>query len=85
MFSRIALVNDSILLQDDRLSILQALSHKLVLSEDIDFREIADDTEGFTGADLQAVLYTALIKAVEQTFTPSGECCCAVACERSVL
>lgn len=75
MFSRIAWINGSILLQDDRLSILQALGRKLVLSDDIDLKEIADNTEGFTGADLQSLLYTALIKAVEQTFTPSGECC----------
>lgn len=65
------------------MSILQALSRKIVLSDGIDFREIADDTEGFTGADLQAVLYTALIKSVEQSFTPSGECCYTVACKRS--
>jgi SpoVK/Ycf46/Vps4 family AAA+-type ATPase len=74
---------DSILLQDDRLLILQALSHKLVLSDELDLREIADDTEGFTGADLQAVLYTALLKAVEQTFTPCGEFSCTDTCERS--
>jgi peroxin-1 len=52
--------------RDDRLSILRALSRRLVLSDDINFGEIADETEGFTGADLQAVLYTALLQAVEQ-------------------
>lgn len=54
--------------------ILQALSRKLILSDDIDFGEIADDTEGFTGADLQAVLYTALLKTVEQSSRMCGEC-----------
>jgi peroxin-1 len=60
-------------LQDDRFSILQALSRKLVLSDDVDLREIASETKGFTGADLQAVLYTALLKTVEESVTPSSE------------
>lgn len=73
MFSKIAYDNDGILLQDDRFSILQALSRKLVLSDNVDLGEIANETEGFTGADLQAVLYTALLKTVEETVTPSSE------------
>jgi peroxin-1 len=52
---------------------LRALSRKLVLSDDINFGEIADKTEGFTGADLQAVLYTALLLVVEQNIAPCGE------------
>jgi ATP-dependent 26S proteasome regulatory subunit len=55
------------------LSILRALSRKLVLSDDINFGEIADETEGFTGADLQAVLYTALLLAVERNIALCGE------------
>ncbi|PNF36343.1 hypothetical protein B7P43_G00528 [Cryptotermes secundus] len=58
--------------KDDRFAILQALSRKLVLSDNTDLGEIANETEGFTGADLQAVLYTALLKAVEETVTPSN-------------
>jgi peroxin-1 len=73
MFSNIAYINDCILFQDDRFSILQALSRKLVLSDNIDLGEIANKTEGFTGADLQAVLYTALLKTVEDTVTQSSE------------
>jgi peroxin-1 len=73
MISKIAYVNGGILLQDDRFSILQALSRKLVLSDNVDLGEIANETEGFTGADLQAVLYTALFKTVEETVTPSSE------------
>lgn len=73
MFSKNAYDNNGILLQDDRFAILQALSRKLVLSDNIDLGEIANETEGFTGADLQAVLYTALLKAVEETVTPSSE------------
>lgn len=60
-------------MQDDRFSILRALSRKLVLSADVDLGEMADETRGFTGADLQAVLYTALLKTVEETVTPSSE------------
>ncbi|XP_069678214.1 peroxisomal ATPase PEX1 isoform X2 [Periplaneta americana] len=55
-----------------RLSILQALSRKLTLSSDVDFEEIADKSEGFTGADLQAVLYTAQLTALEQTIALQG-------------
>lgn len=55
------------------MSILGALSRKLLLSDDINFGEIADETEGFTGADLQAVLYTALLQAVERNVALCGE------------
>lgn len=58
--------------RDDRFAILEALSRKLVLSDNIDLGEIANETEGFTGADLQAVLYTALLKTVEETVIPSN-------------
>lgn len=73
MFSKIAYINDGILLQDDRFSILEVLSRKVILSDNIDLGEIANETEGFTGADLQAVLYTALLKTVGETVTPSSE------------
>lgn len=57
---------------DDRHDILQALSKKLYLSPDllraIDPREslleVARCTEGYSGADLQAVIYNAHLKAI---------------------
>lgn len=55
------------------MSILRALGRKIVLSDDINFGEIADETEGFTGADLQAVLYTALLLAVERNVALCGK------------
>lgn len=51
--------------QNDRKCILQVLSRKLNLSNDIDFEEISKKSDGFTGADLQAVLYTAQIMSME--------------------
>ncbi|KAJ9590978.1 hypothetical protein L9F63_015984, partial [Diploptera punctata] len=56
-----------------RLSILLALSRKLTMSHDVDLEEIAVQAEGFTGADLQAVLYTAQLAAVEQTIPSESD------------
>lgn len=50
-----------------RLDILKALSRKMNLDGNIDFSDIATETEGFTGADLQSILYTAQLKAVDIT------------------
>ncbi|KAK4022478.1 hypothetical protein OUZ56_007940 [Daphnia magna] len=52
--------------KDERLDILKALSSKLHLPDDIRLDEIALETEHYSGADLQAVLYTAQLKAVHQ-------------------
>lgn len=51
--------------QAERLSILQSLSGKLQLSAEVDLSVVADRTNGFTGADLQAVLFTAQMTAYE--------------------
>lgn len=48
----------------DRYSILQALSRKMHVGHDVDLQELAERTEGFTGADLQAVLYNAHLEAI---------------------
>lgn len=58
---------------DDRLDILQALSKNLVLSQDTlhatdpheSLTEIARRTEGYSGADLQAVIYNAHLEAIQ--------------------
>lgn len=52
--------------KEDRLAILMALSRKMNLDDDVDFTDIATQTEGFTGADLQSILYTAQLSAVEE-------------------
>lgn len=51
---------------DDRLDILAAVSKKLQLSPEVDNRllTIAQRTEGFSGADLQALMYNAHLEAI---------------------
>ena len=57
---------------DDRLDIVQALSKKLSISQDIlddadqrkSLSEVAHRTEGYSGADLQAVIYNAHLEAI---------------------
>ena len=56
----------SIDLQDERLEILRALSSQLDLQEDVRLEEIASETQHFSGADLQALLYTAQLKAIHE-------------------
>ncbi|OXV10992.1 hypothetical protein Egran_01254 [Elaphomyces granulatus] len=50
----------------DRIDIIQAVSKKLKLSQDVQSRidEIASRTEGYSGADLQAVIYNAHLEAI---------------------
>ena len=57
---------------DDRLDILQALSKKLSISQDIldathrpeSLSEVARQTAGYSGADLQAIIYNAHLEAI---------------------
>jgi peroxin-1 len=44
--------------------ILQAHARKVPVSSDVDFDRLADATEGFSGADLQALLYNAHLEVV---------------------
>ena len=44
---------------DDRLDILKVLTRNLDLANDVDLRMLATLTEGMTGADLKALIYTA--------------------------
>jgi peroxin-1 len=50
----------------DRIDIIQAVSKKLHLSEEVKSRisEIASRTEGYSGADIQAVVYNAHLEAI---------------------
>ncbi|KAG9149165.1 hypothetical protein Leryth_003159 [Lithospermum erythrorhizon] len=50
--------------QNERLDILKVLSRKLPLATDVDLEAIASKTEGFSGADLQALLSDAQLEAV---------------------
>ncbi|KAL3690911.1 hypothetical protein R1sor_004562 [Riccia sorocarpa] len=49
---------------DERLSILNVLARKLPLAEDVDLHVVASLTEGFSGADLQAILSDAQLESV---------------------
>ncbi|KAH9512750.1 Peroxisome biosynthesis protein pex1 [Bulinus truncatus] len=51
---------------EDRFEILKALSKKMSLAWDVDFKEIAAMCEHFTGADLKALLYNAQLKAIHE-------------------
>ncbi|ORY82467.1 P-loop containing nucleoside triphosphate hydrolase protein [Protomyces lactucae-debilis] len=53
--------------RSDRLSILQALSRKLHLDPAVDQAWLAERTEGFSGADMQALLYNAHLDAIHDT------------------
>ena len=59
-------------IQDERLDILKALSKDLPLARDVNFLVLADRTDGFTGADLKAVLYNAQLEAVHKTLDNAG-------------
>ncbi|MBE7182310.1 MAG: ATP-binding protein, partial [Terriglobus roseus] len=52
--------------REDRLDILHAVSSKLRLKPDVENRllTVAERTEGFTGADLQALMYNAHLEAI---------------------
>ncbi|XP_062012327.1 peroxisomal ATPase PEX1 isoform X1 [Rosa rugosa] len=50
----------------ERLDILRVLSKKLPLDGDVDLSAIADMTEGYSGADLQALLSDAQLAAVHE-------------------
>ncbi|KAH8103921.1 AAA-domain-containing protein [Cristinia sonorae] len=52
---------------DERKEILEAVSRKLSLSPSVDFNVIAQETEGYSGADLQALLYNAHLDVIHET------------------
>ncbi|KAI9099453.1 P-loop containing nucleoside triphosphate hydrolase protein [Phlyctochytrium arcticum] len=56
----------------DRLSILQAVAGKLDLEPTIDLPDLAAETDGFSGADLQALLYNAQVEAVHSVLDATG-------------
>ena len=59
---------------DERLRILQLLSHAMPL-RGVDLDDVALDTEGYSGADLKALLQQS---AIESMFpAPAGKCHCA--------
>ncbi|KAF8971068.1 P-loop containing nucleoside triphosphate hydrolase protein [Flammula alnicola] len=49
---------------EERKDILKAVARKMTVSSTVDFDEIASRTEGFSGADLQALLYNAHLDVI---------------------
>ncbi|KIK98366.1 hypothetical protein PAXRUDRAFT_692364 [Paxillus rubicundulus Ve08.2h10] len=50
--------------EEDRNDILKAVSRKVTLGTSVDFEEIARLTDGYSGADLQALVYNAHLQVV---------------------
>lgn len=48
----------------DRQEIIESLARKLHLAPSVDLEQLAEDTEGFSGADLQALVYNAHLDVV---------------------
>ncbi|CAI9115532.1 OLC1v1016449C1 [Oldenlandia corymbosa var. corymbosa] len=59
--------------ENERLDILKVLSRKLPLANDVDLAAIARVTEGFSGADLQALLSDAQLEAVHNLLGNENE------------
>ncbi|WWC88849.1 uncharacterized protein L201_003764 [Kwoniella dendrophila CBS 6074] len=55
----------------DRKEILQSVAKKLHLSDNINWEEISEKTEGLSGADLQAVVYNAHLSVVHSSLEKS--------------
>lgn len=49
------------------------VGQKIALSSDVDLTEVAESTEGFSGADLQALLYNAHLETIHSSFDRSDE------------
>lgn len=49
---------------EDRLDILKSITEKMELQDDVQLEEIAEKTDGFSGADMQGLGYNAYLKAV---------------------
>ncbi|KAI0919744.1 hypothetical protein AcV5_001721 [Taiwanofungus camphoratus] len=60
----------------ERKEILEALSRKVAIAPSVDLQALAAETEGFSGADLQALVYNAHLEvihdAIASTTRPSG-------------
>ncbi|KAG9019479.1 Peroxisome biosynthesis protein pex1 [Tulasnella sp. 427] len=56
----------------ERFEILQALSRKIAISDTVDLRDLAQETEGYSGADLQAIIYNAHLEVVHEAVAADG-------------
>ncbi|KAI5478553.1 peroxin-1 [Pseudohyphozyma bogoriensis] len=58
---------------EDRLEIMQACARKVSLSPSVDLSEFAARAEGFSGADLQALIYNAHLDAIHAGLSATTE------------
>ncbi|OJT04218.1 Peroxisome biosynthesis protein PAS1 [Trametes pubescens] len=54
---------------EDRREILEALRRKVAIAPTVDLAELAHETEGFSGADLQALVYNAHLEVIHDTIS----------------
>ncbi|KAL7278137.1 hypothetical protein ACG7TL_008108 [Trametes sanguinea] len=54
---------------EERKEILEALSRKVALAPSVDLAALAEETDGFSGADLQALMYNAHLEVVHDTIS----------------
>jgi SpoVK/Ycf46/Vps4 family AAA+-type ATPase len=52
--------------------ILEAVGRKIALAESVDLEEIARATDGFSGADLQALVYNAQLEIIHEAISASA-------------
>jgi peroxin-1 len=57
---------------EDRLDILKAVSRKVSLSPAVDLQRWAQQTDGMSGADLQALLYNAHLETIHESIAASA-------------
>lgn len=59
--------------KDDRLDIMRAIANKVHLHPDVDLEKWAGRTDGFSGADLQALLYNAHLEAIHESINAATQ------------
>ncbi|KAI0363690.1 AAA-domain-containing protein [Pilatotrama ljubarskyi] len=57
----------------DRKEILEALSRKVAIAPSVDLSALAEETEGFSGADLQALVYNAHLEVIHDTISSGSQ------------
>ncbi|KAG6837810.1 hypothetical protein H0H93_016178 [Arthromyces matolae] len=57
----------------DRKEILEAVGRRVSTSSSVDWEEIASKTEGFSGADLQALVYNAHLDSIHRSIQTSSD------------
>ncbi|KAG9051589.1 Peroxisome biosynthesis protein pex1 [Tulasnella sp. UAMH 9824] len=59
--------------EEERFEILQALSRKIAISDSVSLRALAQETEGYSGADLQAIMYNAHLEVVHEAVAADNQ------------